>query len=79
VTLRKFRHISLLLCVALLASPLAGCGRKTPLDTPTVGEAKEKKRLGDEYPAASEAKPPQGPTPFQKQPSFILDPLLEAK
>jgi predicted small lipoprotein YifL len=83
VTLRKFRSISLLLCLVLLAAPLAGCGRKNPLDTPTAGAEKERKRLGEDAPASDSSKPAAGetktssfPSPLQKQPSFVLDPLL---
>jgi predicted small lipoprotein YifL len=79
VTTRKFRTISLLLCLALLAAPLAGCGRKTDLDTPTAGAEKERKRLGEDNSADTANKPAstnQLPDPFHKQSSFILDPAL---
>jgi hypothetical protein len=81
VTIRKFRTISLLLCLAF-AVPLAGCARKTDLDTPTVGAEKERKRLGEDNPdtatkpSGAESRTNQLPDPFHRQSSFILDPAL---
>jgi predicted small lipoprotein YifL len=84
VTYRKSHPIGVALCLVVVFLSLAGCGRKTALDTPSVGDAKEQKRTGETSAANQSQKPgspdagqtDQGPLPFHKQSSFILDPLL---
>ncbi|MGO9008453.1 MAG: lipoprotein [Beijerinckiaceae bacterium] len=81
---RKSHHIGVALCLFAVVLSLAGCGRKNDLDSPSVGAAKEQKRTGETSTADQSQKPgatapaatDQGPLPFHKQSSFILDPLL---
>ncbi len=83
MTCRKYHPIGVALCLFVVFLSLAGCGRKTALDTPSAGAAKEQKKADGTNTANQSQKPgtdagwsDQGPLPFNKQSSFILDPLL---
>jgi predicted small lipoprotein YifL len=76
------RNIGVAFCLFALFLSLAGCGRKNPLDSPSAAAARDQKQ-GDgtttttQKPGSADAaKTNQFPSPFEKQSSFVLDPLL---
>lgn len=73
VTYRTFQHIGVVLCLFVAFLALAGCGRKSPLDAPSAVAADDPNKKAN--PANAE-KIDQGPLPFHKQSSIVLDPLL---
>jgi predicted small lipoprotein YifL len=72
VTSRMFR-ISGTLCLLALALPLAGCGRKGPLEEPSSPSAKQ--QVGDTRTPEQVEKDNQY-SPFVKRQTFPLDPIM---
>jgi predicted small lipoprotein YifL len=75
------RHIGVAFCLFAVFLSLAGCGRKTPLDSPSAAAKDQKQADGttttNQKPGSADAaKTNQFPSPFEKQPSYPLDPLL---
>jgi len=64
--------------------PLAGCGRRGPLEAPSAAAEKEQNQNNGSGTAAANPKPGEAaadkssqiPSPFVKRSSFPLDPLL---
>ena len=72
MTTRMFRTLGII-CLIALALPLAGCGRKGPLEEPSSPSARD--QIGDTRTPAQVEKDNQY-SPFIKRQTFPLDPVL---
>jgi predicted small lipoprotein YifL len=79
VILCQSRRLGLFVCFLALALSLAGCARNGPLETPSAAAEKDQNQANGANTTNAGPKSDSNspiPSPFKKQTSYPLDPLL---